>query len=148
LVNIEVSERPRIAFRSLDNCGIVAADSQREFNQLMAGRALVLPLQQRAMAHGVCAHRSASLPQAHGRRWVIYLRNSKTRKKMGQLVTVSLDVQEQFCRQAILRHDPQPASISVVKDEGRSGGGGRRRPGRDLLLDEVAAGRLDVRTMV
>lgn len=72
------------------------------------------------------------------------MRNSKKRRnRLGEVVQVSLAVQEQRSRAAIAGLDPAPQSVTVFKDEGRSGGGGRQRPARDRLREAVASGAVD-----
>ena len=79
-----------------------------------------------------------------GLRWAIYLRNSKKRKNAnGEVSSVSQATQEERCRQGIVERDPTPVSVTVFREEGRSGGGGRRRPVRDELVEAVAAGEFD-----
>jgi DNA invertase Pin-like site-specific DNA recombinase len=79
-----------------------------------------------------------------GRQWAVYPRNSKSRKdSTGALVVASQEVQEHACRAAIARLDPAPANIEVFPEVGRSGGGGRRRPQRDRLMEAVREGKVD-----
>jgi hypothetical protein len=76
-------------------------------------------------------------------RWAIYIRQSKKRKnQLGQVTTVSIDLQEKACRETIALLDPSPASIKVICDHGRSGVRGSKRPGRDELLALIDAGEI------
>jgi DNA invertase Pin-like site-specific DNA recombinase len=79
-----------------------------------------------------------------GNDWGIYVRNSKKRRnRLGEVVQVSLAIQEQESRTAVAALDPSPRSVTVFRDEGRSGGGGRHRPARDRLRDAVASGTVN-----
>jgi DNA invertase Pin-like site-specific DNA recombinase len=79
-----------------------------------------------------------------GRNWVIYVRQSKKRKNQrGETTTVSIDVQESMCRDTIAALDPDPRSITLIKDHGRSGVRGTNRPGREQVLTLVESGAVD-----
>jgi Resolvase, N terminal domain/Recombinase/Recombinase zinc beta ribbon domain len=79
-----------------------------------------------------------------GRRWVIYVRQSKKRKNQrGEVTTISIELQEQECRRTIANLDPAPISITVIKDHGRRGVRGHHRPGREELLLLVEADEAD-----
>jgi hypothetical protein len=79
-----------------------------------------------------------------GRHWVIYLRQSRNRKNSrGELSQVSIEVQEEQCRRVIAEMDPCPASIRVIVDQGRPGGRGRRRPGRDELVGLLTSSQVN-----
>lgn len=84
----------------------------------------------------------ATLPA--GNDWGIYVRNSKKRRnRLGEIVQVSLAVQEERCRAAVASLDPGARSVTVFRDEGRSGGGGRNRPARSRLADAVSSGAVN-----
>jgi hypothetical protein len=78
------------------------------------------------------------------RRWAIYIRQSKKRKNQrGEVTTVSIEIQEKMCREAIAALDPGALSITVIKDHGRSGVRGTVRPGREQVLTLVESGTVD-----
>lgn len=82
---------------------------------------------------------------APGLRWVLYLRQSSRKRspKTGVTSFLSFEVQEATCRASIARVDSDPASIVVITDHNRPGGRGKRRPGRDRLLEMCRAGEVD-----
>lgn len=82
---------------------------------------------------------------APGLRWVLYLRQSSRKRspKTGVTSFLSFELQEETCRAAIARVDSEPISIVVITDHNRPGGRGKRRPGRDRLLEMCRAGEVD-----
>lgn len=81
---------------------------------------------------------SAKVELQPGRRWVIYVRQSKKRKSQrGETTMVSVELQERRCREVIAMLDPEPLAIVVIRDQGQSGVRGHHRPGREELLTLV-----------
>lgn len=96
------------------------------------------------MARRVKKRRPLRSRPESGRRWVIYVRQSKKKKNAkGEITTLSIEDQEGRSRTAIAQLDPSPKSVHVVVDHGKPGGRGKQRPGRDEVLTLVEGGQID-----
>lgn len=107
--------------------------------------ALVKPQRARRRAASARRRRVGSKVEVRaGSRWVVYVRQSKKRKNQrGEVTTISIELQEQACRSTIAHLDPEPLSVTVIRDHGRRGVRGHHRPGREELLTLVEAGEVD-----
>jgi DNA invertase Pin-like site-specific DNA recombinase len=98
----------------------------------------------RRAASSTKTHVASKVEVRPGSRWVIYVRQSKKRKNQrGEVTTISIELQERACRTTIAFLDPEPLSITVIRDHGRRGVRGQHRPGREELLTLVEADEVD-----
>lgn len=84
----------------------------------------------------------AASPLGNGRRWVLYLRQSKKAPGSSIDESFSLAEQEQVCMEHLRQFDAEPASVQIIEEQ-RSARYGSQRPGFEELIGMIKAGKVD-----